>query len=304
VRLRLSERVRIKWPEREMPLSDAEDVRLHVLGDADDSDHLAIMGKGYLTEEEAWAAAGRWRGIVEKGFAWINLGADFGDRAPGGGFTGEGIRAMEEELGQRVIDDMPWASVFGCEPCPRFVRFGPVKGTAVKQPEGFFDAVAAAERLGLSVSERQRLAYALYSASFGQPSPDARFVMLVMAVEALIELEPRSQAARAHVDKLIADTGAADLPENEVNSMLGALKWLRDESIRSAGKRLAAGLGERRYRDEPPELFFVRCYDLRSRLVHGEVPRPSGSELDERALGLERFVSDLLSIELLGEGEV
>jgi hypothetical protein len=128
--------------------------------------------------------------------------------------------------------------------------------------------------------------------------------MLVMAVEALIELEPRSEEARAHVDRLIADTRAADLPDNEINSMLGALKWLRDESIRSAGKRLAGQLGERRYRDEPPQLFFVRCYDLRSRLVHGEVPRPSASELDERALDLERFVSDLLSIELLHEGGV
>lgn len=51
--------------------------------------------------------------------------------------------------------------------------------------------------------------------------------------------------------------------------------------------------------DESPTKFFTRCYDMRSRLVHGLDPRPSRGDVDKRAAELERFTSHLLSIELL-----
>lgn len=44
-----------------------------------------------------------------------------------------------------------------------------------------------------------------------QPSSDARFIMLVMAVETLLDPQPRPESSRAHVKDLLALTPAADL---------------------------------------------------------------------------------------------
>jgi hypothetical protein len=98
---------------------------------------------------------------------------------------------------------------------------------------------------------------------------------------------------------MIRLTQAADLPASEKSSLLGSLQWLRRQSIRQAGKALAATLGERTYMDMTPPKFFAHCYDLRSTLVHGETPLPKRQEVDVSAAQLERFVADLLSRELL-----
>jgi hypothetical protein len=143
------------------------------------------------------------------------------------------------------------------------------------------------------------LAFDLYSASTFQPSADARFVMLVMAVETLLDPKPRPESSLAHVEHLIGLTEAADLPDSERASLLSSLKWLRFQSIGQAGKTLAATLGERTYLDMTPPKFFAHCYDLRSRLVHGAALRPERREVDVAAAHLELFVSHVLSSELL-----
>lgn len=49
------------------------------------------------------------------------------------------------------------------------------------------------------MTEREQLAYALYSASFSESSADARFVMLMMAAETLIKPQPRSETVAEHL---------------------------------------------------------------------------------------------------------
>ncbi len=66
-----------------------------------------------------------------------------------------------------------------------------------------------------------------------------------------------------------------------------------------AGRRLARTLEPRRYMDLSPSKFFTRCYEMRSALVHGHVPRPTMIEVDLLAANLTVFVGHLLSGELL-----
>jgi hypothetical protein len=89
---------------------------------------------------------------------------------------------------------------------------------------------------------------------------------------------------------------ASALQRREIDSLVGALRKLREESITNAGRRFAATLGDRRYMEEEPAQFFSRTYDLRSRLVHGGVPRPTFGEVNQRVGHLELFVGDLLSL--------
>ena len=151
-------------------------------------------------------------------------------------------------------------------------------------------------KLNLRLDAQQQLAYDLYSASFFESSADARFVMLMMAVETLMTPQARPQPVLAHVEDLLARTDSADLDEQAKQSLLGSLRWLRLESLTAAGKRLVTTLlSNRRYANESADTFFKRSYELRHKLVHGSVPRPSRDEIDARAAELERLVGDLLA---------
>jgi hypothetical protein len=198
-----------------------------------------------------------------------------------------------------VLNDVHGLMTFECEPQPRFLRLGPVIAMVSSPHQRLTEAMEAATRLNATITSRELLAYDLYAASFSESNADARFVMLMMAIETLIEPQPRSEEARAVVDTLIQATRSSSLPAGEVASIEGALDWLHSESISRAGRRLASRLGDRTYQGDTPARFFTRCYDLRSRLVHGAEPRPTRAEVGGLAAGLEHFVGDLISGPLL-----
>ena len=264
-----------------------------------DTSDLVLLGRPFDTEDEAAEAARRWKGILQKSFCRVNIGADFGERAPESAFTTHGLKWLEGSSGERVLNDVHGISVFECEPPPRFAKIEIGELRVGGNAERLVSALVAAVEVDTAMGDREQLAYDLYSASFSESSADARLAMLMMAVETLIEPKPRPTAAREHVDRLIADTQASDLPKAEIDSVIGTLRWAREESIGQAGRKLASRLGDRRYMDESPEEFFRNCYTLRSRLFHGYFPRPTREEVGSRAVPLEQFVADLLSLELL-----
>lgn len=189
--------------------------------------------------------------------------------------------------------------VFECEPRPRFARVGDVTGIRGVPEHRLREATDAAEAVGAVMSDRAQLAYDLYSASFiEKTSPDARFAMLMMAVETLIELRPRPEAVRNHVEALTEQTRASDLPEAEIRSLIGSLDWLYEESTGHAGGRLARQLGDQEFLGKKPDRFFTACYKLRGALFHGAYPRPTRDEVGKHAGALSLFVARLLSLEL------
>jgi hypothetical protein len=307
VRFKLSKRLRINADPSQLSLaSPEEDNETVILRPRDENvsfgeaDELVLMGGLYESAQAAETAADQWTVRLRSAFARLSIGADFGARGPTGLFTNAGLRMLEEHTGHRMLNDVHGAMVFDSEPVPRFVKTE-LEAVVGKPGDRVVAMVKAAARLGVKMTERQQLAYDLFSASFSEASADARFVLLMMAVETLIEPRSRGQAVVDHVDRLISSTRSSSLPSEEIESIAGSLRGLYIESIGQAGKHLARTLGDRRYADESPEAFFRRCYQMRSDLVHGRHPRPGWSEVNELAAPLERFVGDLLSGPLLDE---
>lgn len=264
------------------------------------SDQLLLVGNGYDSEEEARVAGTQLQNALIVALARVRVGADFGHRAAKGMFTEHGLKWMEEQIGQRALNNIHGLMVFETIPKPKFVA-SDAQMTRGAHPDAFVSALKKAIALNPTMPERDLLAYTLFNASFFQPTSDSRFLLLVMAVEALIDPAPRSPNALTHVVSLIEQTKSASLAADERNSILGALSWLRRESINQSGRRLVTErLGAKVYDGRNAKDFFTYCYQLRSNLIHGNLPIPTFEEIGRVAASLEVFVSELLTTPVLG----
>jgi hypothetical protein len=264
-----------------------------------DATNLVVRGEGYATEDEAAQEGERWRDVISRAFARVHLAADFGDRKPFGTLTEAGEAWFSERVGHPVLGDWPGVTVFEDR---SGLRFAASNAEGCRRPSEDRNRLVLthAARLHDPLDAPERLAFDLYSGSFFQPSADSRLLMLTMAVETLLDLQRRSDAARAHVTIMIQATEAnTGLTESERDSLRGSLTWLQDESIGQAGRRLAETLEPRTYGDTAPAAFFTRCYEMRSALTHGHTPRPDRGDVDVLAANLEIFVGDLLAGRLL-----
>ncbi|SNS05569.1 hypothetical protein SAMN04488107_1087 [Geodermatophilus saharensis] len=245
-----------------------------------DSNEIQLRGSGYADETEARTAGETWRDAVTVGFARVQLAADFRERAPRGFIAPahlDELRAAHPEVQQ--YNDDPGVLVFPSAPPALFHRIE-ARGVVVKRGEQVAAMVKEAHERGLGVSDVQRLAFDLWSASFSLSVADARFVMLTMALETLIEQVDRPLAVQEQLKKLVVSVEEAGLPEGDAASLVGGLRALRQESVGQAGRRLSTALADRLYLGMPALKFFSYCYGLRSTLVHGAHPRPSRDEVD------------------------
>lgn len=177
------------------------------------------------------------------------------------------------------------------------VLFIGMSATGVRAPsfESLRNALQSTVDSTPELDDRERLAFDLYAASFSEESADARFLMLMMALETLVKQHPRNREAQDLIASFETTTRSSGLSQPDIDSISGALNTLRNESIGSAGRRLASMLRETGYRGEDAKTFFTECYTLRSRLVHGDNTRPSQLEIGVRAASLETFVADIIA---------
>jgi hypothetical protein len=311
LRFSLGRGVRINSDEVELLLTEGsgETVRLvgfHLdsgsMSKISESRTLSLWGRGYESREQATDAGTRWTGYLQAAFALLGIGVDFGRRTPPTShFTEFGLKYLEQLTGGRVLNDVHGLMVFESDPQPaRFAAMALENIAAQPSGDRLRSVVARARSDGYVPDHRVKLAFDLYGASFFEYSADARYMMLMMAVEALATQNTRSDPCREHVDQLIAATRASGLDKDGIASMVGSLEHLKHESVTGAGKRLARErLDDRVYGGKPAVEFFADAYALRSALAHGDEDRPPHDEIESQAVELRRFVGDLLSGPLL-----
>lgn len=269
-------------PAHEKPLSEAS--------------RLVLAGAGYVSESEARAAGDAYLNALLFSLAKARVGVDFGARGQMSTLTVEAQNRFNAELQARVLNDSIGLMTYESEPRPNFLGIEGTLGIS-KDARNLVKDIFEARSAGVVFTDRELLSLSFFNASFFQPEEEGRFVMLVMAVEALLSPAPRGQDALNHVLSLIETTKQSSLPADEKSSILGSLNWLKNESIGKTGQRLATSkLGQRTYNNLSPSKFFSSCYELRSRLVHGHTSLSEVREVSTSAAQLEVFVSDLLTV--------
>jgi hypothetical protein len=267
-------------PERVGPIAEAT--------------RLVLTGSGYESEGAAMAAGEVWRARLMRAFATLDIGADFGgEHTPSGYISPAGFAMIAP--GRRALNDPPrlWAYEAGPEE-PIFLSPNAVTGLVSSPHTALETAMAEAVATG-GLSQENQVAYSLFSGSFGL-APEARFALLMAAVEAMMDAEKRPDEALGLIEQWKEQARASTLAPDDATSLINAMTFLRTESISVTGQKLAAKLEPKQYSSLAPVKFFKRCYALRSRLMHGVHPIPTPAELGPAAANLERFVADLLAI--------
>ena len=252
-----------------------------------------LQGIGYATEAEAQEAAKFWRGSLMAAFASMRIGVDFGDRAARStSWSRHAVAAFSKQSGRPAVNYQGGILVYESKSPPIFMPT--VSAEAMVTGPARLPAALANARSRGGLSEERQVTYDLFSAALGLSAGDAQYAMLMAALETMIKPQPRSDESIDHVSKLMALTRQSGLPKDEVESLTGSLKWLCQESIGQAGRKIAATLETKMYMSKKPEAFFRECYEIRSRLLHGNDPLPSAQDVRSRIPYLIEFVADLI----------
>lgn len=255
-------------------------------------EEFILIGSKHPSESVARARGEAWIARIKIAAAHRHIGVDFGRRVPQGGWTPDALAAMSAQHNVQAFNDNYGLHVFRCSPPQVF--FSGSGELTVGEPR-FSELVAQVSDLRMPLTKADDLACDLYASSFFQHSTDAKFVTLVTAMEAMITPAMRSEGAIDHMGTLIKMTEASkDLSRSEKDSLKGALDRLKSESIGHAGRRMVNVLGDREYAGVQPASFFRTCYDLRSGLVHGNIPAPDPIEIANRVGPLTEFVGDII----------
>jgi hypothetical protein len=154
---------------------------------------------------------------------------------------------------------------------------GTLRQTALR-PLGFIQVLVQMGQQNAKFNERTSLALELYSLSFFEHSARASFLTLIQMLESLAPKIERSDGVKSFVDQLqllTKEAVAAAQKAKQVSDqaaydgILGALSWLKNESITNSIKSLVEEcLCDSTIDGMTPSKFIKHCYEIRSSLTH------------------------------------
>lgn len=261
-----------------------------------DSKEFILCGGPFVTEQDAESFGKKVKNALMLTAARLKMGFDLGKDKATGGFTRVVKDRVREKTDILLLDDVHGLCVYDAS-VPN-IKFTSITATITvsSSVSRFIEAFKESNNQRLDLNEKELLAFELYSASNFESSERARFLTLVMVIEALLQPKPKSDTARKLVESFKKMTKDSKLEATECESLLGGLKWLRDESISKTGKDLVEKhLKNRSYFKKKAKDFFAHCYDLRSQLIHKGCVKDVKTDVGKIVVELDKMVADLLT---------
>ena len=258
------------------------------------TDRFSISGGSFETAEGAQSVAEQVRVALLHRATINRRGIDLGQQSlKSFRITPYGKQYIAELLKVHAVqEDHLGVSVFRDDPKPKFVRMN-AKGLISSSAQALVDDLSASIGRYKFTSEKAEAAAGIYATSHFVIEASARFLLLFVSVETLLEPAHRSEEAQKHVQSLIMTTHRAPITVDDRDAIASALTFLKFKSIAQTGRDLAARLlSKQTYEELDAASFFSKIYKLRNRIVHqGEIdPALIHSVLGE----MDHFVSDLI----------
>lgn len=259
---------------------------------------LALVGPTVASPEMAAHQAERALGgllvmTLRNGFA-IQLQP----RKPPPMITQYGMEWVAQQFGgiDTIYRDRLGISIFEERGCTRFASLGsPTISVSSKLTPFISEWNCAVET---SISLRNLIAYELYASSRFETSSRARFLLLVMAIEALGCQIERPEEELLIIDKLLEQVRMTELADPRRKALMDGIRDLKKVSIGETCRRLIGrAIDCAAVTDPDATSHFRDCYRIRGKIVHGgKTPPPS--QLSNESNRLEKTVRELITLSL------
>lgn len=258
---------------------------------------MALISDGWSSKRKAEKFSERIVDALRMSLARFDLSANFGRRAFKSTVFQSGLDMLKNYSSKPILNNVHGKMIFPSDLKPSFATMGtltPVRVISAEQWERIFQPALESDYL---LSEREKTAFDLYAAAHNvRKTPDAAFALLFTAFETLLGKKERPESVKNHVDNLIKQTSDSELPEDEIASLVGTLKWLKSYSIRQSGHSLVnEKLADQKYEEKTAAEVFEECYDLRNRLIHGKIPFPGFKEVSSLVSTFQLMIGHLLA---------
>lgn len=269
-----------------------------------DSKYLVLIGGPFKTKQEAESFGKKAKCVLMLTAARLRMGFDLGKDKAMGGVTRHIMDKVSEKNGIKLLNDVHGLCVYDAAICTKFASASATASIGT-QASRFIEEFTKSYSQRLDLTDKELLAFELYSSSHFESSARARFLTLVMAIETLLKPKPKSTAAQKLVEHFRQMTNDSKLEVSERESLLGSLHWLHDESISKTGRDLVEQhLQGRSYSRKEAKDFFTHCYNLRSELVHEGRFKDKTTNIGTLVAELEKMVADLLCKIVCGEDAI
>jgi hypothetical protein len=180
---------------------------------------------------------------------------------------------------------------------PAFISTGLVTIQNESDINFFEDLFNKYSNLKLNNTDRIIRAIQIYNSSnyLSIVNYTAKFILLISAIESLIEQTAVSAELALFIEKTQNEVAKIKIEDNEKESFRSQLGNLKRTSIRRSALKMIGQLleGSKLYNGYSPAKFFDLAYDLRSKFVHDGFTKTE--YLDMKHNQLQTFTKDLIS---------
>lgn len=286
----------LKAPVTVSPGNASGDFELRPIEEADQfaGQGIALRSSEFATADGARAEGERallrlLHASIENGY-----GVSLKPRIPPGFITEYGKKALGGDRFDVILDDEFGLCVYEEKGRTAFANVGTPQLLTSQPIDRFIESWQRANVQVTTPSGRLLTSYDLYANARFENSSRARFLLLVMSIESLVEQTPRTVAEQLAVDAAISAVQASGLSADEVGALTSGIAMLKNNSIAHSTKLYLTRAHEAGVLSVPESsLQFAKAYNIRSKLVHRGIT-PAPSDLADRAAELERIAKELL----------
>jgi hypothetical protein len=265
------------------------------------SERLTVSGGPFDTSKQAQIAAERVRTALLRRSVLMRRGLDVGQLSlKSFGISDYGKQYFAEQLNVPAVqEDHLGVTVYSDNPKPQFFSMS-MQGLVSMPASRFVEELVTTVGRYTFRNQRAEIASGIYAFSHFIGRAPARFLVLFVCLEALFDAEPRSEAARNHVQALIEATNASSsLDPEEKQAISSALSFQKSKSIHQTGRALAtSALPGKTYRSMSPADFFSHIYKIRNNMVHkGDI---DPKEIHDLLGDMDQFISDIILTQYVG----